>query len=103
MKTKEQYVTIKQLYHQGYNITQISRMLRINRKTVRKYLSSEVYPGYRNQNRRSQLEQHRQYLETRLNQYPLLSSIRLYQELKDRGYKGGYRMLCKFVRKIRPP
>lgn len=103
MKTKEQYVTIKQLHHQGYNITQISRTLRINRKTVRKYLRSEVYPGYRNQNRKSQLEQHRKYLETRLSQYPLLSSVRLYHELKERGYRGGYRMLCKFVGRIRQP
>lgn len=103
MKTKEEYVTIKQLYHQGYNITQIARTLKINRKTVRKYLNCEGHPGYRNQNRESQLEQHRQYLEVRLKEYPLLSSIRLYEELKERGYKAGYRMLCKFVRKIRPP
>lgn len=103
MKTKEEYVTIKQLHHQGYNITQIARTLKINRKTVRKYLNSEVYPGYRNQNRKSQLEQHRQYLEARLKEYPLLSSIRLYEELKERGYSSGYRMLCKFVRTLRPP
>jgi len=103
MKTKEEYVTIKQLYHQGYNITQIAKTLRINRKTVRKYLHCDVYPGYRNQNRKSQLEGHRQYLEARLKEYPLLSSVRLYEELKGRGYSGGYRMLCKFVRSLRPP
>lgn len=103
MKTKEEYVTIKQLHHQGYNISQIARTLKINRKTVKKYLKSERYPGYRNQNRKSQIEQHRQYLEMRLKEYPLLSSIRLYEEIKIMGYKAGYRMLCKFVRKIRPP
>jgi len=103
MKTKEEYVTIKQLYHQGYNISQIAKTLKINRKTVKKYLQSEHYPGYRNQNRKSQIEQYRQYLEMRLKEYPLLSSIRLYEEIKERGYKAGYRMLCKFVRKIRPP
>ncbi len=102
MKTKDEQVTIKQLYHQGYNITQIARTLRINRKTVRKYLTCDTYPGYRNENRKSQLEAYRQYLESRLKELPLLSSIRIYEELKERGYKGGYRMLCKFVRTIRP-
>jgi len=103
MKTKEEYVTIKQLFHQGYNISQIARTLKINRKTVKKYLNCDVYPGYRNQNRKSQLKPHRDYLEARLKEYPLLSSIRLYEELKERGYNGGYRMLCKFVRTIRLP
>lgn len=102
MKTKEEYVTIRQLYHQGYNITQIARTLLINRKTVRKYLTCDIYPGYRNENRKSQLEVYRQYLESRIKELPLLSSIRIYEELKERGYKGGYRMLCKFVRTIRP-
>lgn len=103
MKTKEEYVTIKQLHHQGYNISQIARTLKINRKTVKKYLTSDYYPGYRNQNRKSQIEEYRQYLEMRLKEYPLLSSIRLYEEIKTRGYEAGYRMLCKFVRNIRPP
>jgi len=103
MKTKEQYVTIKQLHHEGYNITQIAKTLKITRKTVRKYLECEAYPGYRNQNRKSQLEAHRTYLEARLKEYPLLSSVRLYEELKERSYKAGYRQLCKFVRRIRPP
>ena len=102
MKTKDEQVTIKQLYHQGYNITQIARTLHINPKTARKYLTCDTYPGYRNENRRSQLEAYRQYLESRLKELPLLSSIRLYEELKEHGYKGGYRMLCKFVRTIRP-
>ncbi len=103
MKTKEEYVTIKQLYHQGYNITQIARTLGINRKTVRKYLRHDRYPGYRNQHRKSQLERYRHYLESRLKTYPSLSSIRLYHELRQKGYTSGYRMLCKFVQRIRPP
>lgn len=102
MKSKEEYVSIKQLHHQGYNIAQIARALKINRKTVRRYLKNNGYCRYNTQNRKSQLEEHREYLQDRLKEYPLLSSIRLFGELKERGYTASYRMLCKYVQNLRP-
>jgi transposase len=103
MISKEEYVSIKQLHHQGYNIAQIARALKINRKTVRRHLKNDEYCRYNTRNRKSQLEKHREYLQARLKEYPLLSSIRLFGELKERGYTAGYRLLCKYVRKLRPP
>jgi len=102
MKTKEQYMTIHELFRQGYNKTQIARILKISRNTVKKYLRCDTYAGYNTEHRHSVLEKFRTYIEDRLRVFPRLSSVRLYEELIAQGYGGGYRMLCKFVRKMRP-
>jgi transposase len=41
-------------------------------------------------------------IETRLSEYPKLSAVRLFDEIKAAGYDGGYTQLKQFVRQVRP-
>jgi transposase len=43
------------------------------------------------------------YLKERLAAYPGLTAVRLWRELKERGYAGGYSVLRDCVRDLRPP
>lgn len=49
------------------------------------------------------LEPFKPYLVERVTEYPELTSIRLLQELKERGYTGGAAVVRRFVRKVRAP
>ena len=46
MISEEMCTTIKTLFEKGYNISQIARMLNIDRKTVRKKLNGTTTPKY---------------------------------------------------------
>ena len=43
------------------------------------------------------------YLRERVKAFPALTGSRLYRELKELGYKGGYTAVTDFLRDVRPP
>ena len=48
------------------------------------------------------VDAYRGIVETRLAEYPKLSAVRLFEEIKAAGYEGGYTQLKEFVRSVRP-
>lgn len=96
---------IQELKRQGLSISAIARQTGLDRKTVKKYLTSGLEaPAYTPRKPVvSAVEPHRQYLLERLTAYPGLSSRRLHREIRDMGYKGAYSSLTEYLRKIRPP
>ena len=48
------------------------------------------------------IDAYRPIIEARLQSYPLLSAVRLLEEIKAAGYVGGYTQLKVFVRQVRP-
>jgi transposase len=50
----------------------------------------------------TKLEPYQAIIVARLEAYPLLSAVRLFEEVKAAGYGGGYTQLKEFVRSVRP-
>jgi len=97
-------VMILELYRQGLTVSAIARQLDMDRKTVRRYIERGLEPptyGPRPPKPRS-TDPFLSYLSERLKTYPGLTAVRLWRELRDRGYAGGYTAVKRAVREIRP-
>ncbi len=95
---------ILELHRQGLSPSAIARQLGIDRKTVRKYIARGLEPpayGPRTPRRKS-TDAHLVYLRERLAVYPQLTAVRLWRELRDRGYGGGYDAVKRTVHALRP-
>ena len=102
MISLEESIVIEHLARQGKSARAIARELDLDRKTVKKYLAGEE-PGYhRTAPYPSRLEEHRTYVQQRLEQFPELSAERIRRELVDRGYQGSYRQVARLVQVVRP-
>jgi len=94
---------IRDLHHQGLNISQISRETGYHRNTVRKYLTAQTMPVPAPRRiRPSKLDPFKEYIQQRIRDYPL-SAARIYREIQERGFDGKYTIVKDYIRKIRPP
>ena len=104
MKKLEVLMMILDLHRQGLKDAVIAGHVRVDRKTVRKYIASGLEPpcyGPREPRART-IDQHVAYLRSRLAEYPGLTAQRLLREIAARGYTGGYSMVRDEVRALRP-
>jgi transposase len=95
---------ILELHRQGLTVSAIARQLGMDRKTVRRYVARGLEPpayGPRPRQQRS-TDPFLSYLRERLAAYPGLTAVRLWRELRERGYAGGYTAVKRTVRDIRP-
>lgn len=96
---------ILDLHRQGLSVTAIARRTGRDPKTVRKYIERGLEPpvyGPRQVGRPSKLAPYLDYLRERVASFPDLSAVRLTRELRERGYKGAYTAVKRFVAAIRP-
>ncbi len=85
------------------NISELARETGFDRKTVRHYLSLDRPPETpRTRNKPSKLDPYKPYILKRLEKYPRLSRIRLFEELQERGYEGKITILGDYLRQVRP-
>jgi transposase len=98
-------VMILDLHRQGLSVSAIARQSGIDRKTVRKYIERGLeVPVYGPRKPRpALLDAFAGYLRERVKAFPTLTGSRLYRELKELGYKGGYTAVTDFLREVRPP
>jgi transposase len=95
---------IMELHRQGLSPTAIARQLGIDRKTVRKYIALGLEPpayGPRTP-RPKATDPFLPYLRERLGAYPGLTAVRLWRELRERGFAGGYTGVKRAVQELRP-
>ena len=95
---------ILDLHRQGLSVSAIARQLGVDRKTVRKYIARGLEPpryGPR-QPRPRQLDAFTAYLRQRVTAYPVLTGSRLWREVKELGYAGGYTAVTDYLRQVRP-
>ena len=95
---------ILELHRQGLKVSAIARQLGLDRKTVRRYIERGLEPpsyGPRPPQPRS-TDPFLSYLHERLAAFPSLTAVRLWRELRERGYAGGYTAVKRTVREIRP-
>ena len=104
MVTFGEFIMILELHRQGLKVAAIARQLGVDRKTVRKYISRGLEPpayGPRPRRQKS-TDPFLPYLCERLRAFPGLTAVRLWRELRERGYAGGYTAVKRAVRDIRP-
>src|SRR4051795_4888481 len=97
-------VMILELHRQGISVSAIARQLGIDRKTVRVHIGKGLTaPGYKARPPRARLiDPFEPYLRERLSAFPTLTGRRLWRELKERGYQGGYTAITDLLREFRP-
>jgi transposase len=102
MLKTEEWLLIRDLYSQGYNISEISKQTGFDRKTVRKYLRLKTLPEpQKRSGRKSKLDPFKPYILEKLEEGPYTAS-RLYREIKEMGFDGGKTIVKDFVQKVRP-
>lgn len=97
-------VMILDLHSRGLSVTAIARQLSLDRKTVRKYIARGLEPpAYRPRPpRQHRLDPFTGYLRERIVAFPGLTGSRLWREIRERGYQGGYTAVTDFLREVRP-
>ncbi|WP_075202042.1 MULTISPECIES: helix-turn-helix domain-containing protein [Serratia] len=100
MLTLESIVEIAVLLRQGMSIRAIARHLRCSRQTVRRYISTASSSRYSNRAPRpGKLDPLKAYILERVQAarpHWIPVSV-LLQEIRERGYAGGYSMLTAFL------
>src|SRR6266536_1935866 len=95
---------ILDLHRQGLTVSAIARELGVDRKTVRRCIARGLEPpvyGPRKPRKRL-IDAFVPYLRERVTAYPGLTGRRLWRELGERGYQGGYTAVTDELRDIRP-
>jgi transposase len=102
-RTRARHAQIHAALARGLTITEVSRTLRLERKTVRRYATAATADELIGGARLTQpglLGPHQAYLRQRWDE-GIRSTERLHQELSDRGYRGSLRTLRRLTAQLR--
>ena len=111
MHGREQRVLLRHYLEQGLSKAEVAARLGISRRTVYYWVNSgqldrelddEPVRYKRRPAVARKVDAFRGVIETRLSEYPKLSAVRLFDEIRAAGYDGGYTQLKQFVRQVRP-
>ena len=89
MLEEEGWYIIRSMKEQGVSISEIAKRLGISRTTVRRYLKSGKVLQYQREPAGSMIEQHN------------LTAVRIYEELRKKGFKGSYSLVKQYSRPMR--
>ena len=85
---------------QGLSISEISRGLGISRTTVRRYLKSGKLLQYHRDPAGSMIEPFLPLVREMIDQHNL-SAVRIYEELRKKGFQGSYSLVKQYSRPMR--
>ena len=104
MITAEMRVQMRRLVLvEGMKIETVARRFGVHHSVVRRSLRDPSSPASKPAARPSNLEAWKPYIVQRLTDLPLLTSVRLFEELQTRGYKGSEKHLRRYVAQVREP
>jgi transposase len=103
--TLGELVMILDLARQGLSVSAIARRTGRDRKTIRIYIARGLEPpAYKpREPTPSPLGPFEAFLRERVGRFPDLTGRRLWREVRDLGFAGGYSTVTDFLRTIRPP
>jgi transposase len=93
---------IRDMHNRGLSISEIARQTGHDRKTVRKVLKGPLIPEQKERKRKKRkIDPYVPYLLGRIER-GVLNARKLYQEIRQQGYKGGETQVRSFVQQHRP-
>ena len=92
MLTLEDFMNVRDLKQQGWSVSAIAAQLNLDRKTVRRYLLDQVHPYKRENPAACKVDAYRSFLRERWEQ-GVHNARKLLDEIRERGYGGGYSQL----------
>jgi transposase len=103
----EPRVLIKHYLEQGFTKTAIAERVGVSRRTIHYWLASgqldrPITGPVRYPPRPTKLDPYKAIIRERLETYPELTAVRLFEEVKAAGYPGSLTQLKVFVRRVRP-
>jgi transposase len=103
--TLGELVMILDLARQGLTVSAIARRTGRDRKTIRTYIARGLEPpAYKpREPTPSPLGPFEAFLRERVSRFPDLTGRRLWREVRDLGFAGGYSTVTDFLRTVRPP
>ncbi len=97
-----EFFVIKDMKRRGMTITQISKELGRDRKTIRKWLKESETKNYKRKSlKKGLLDPYKNYIGQRM-QEGCINAMVLFDEIKAQGYSGGVTTLRLFMKPIRP-
>lgn len=103
MITPEMRAEMRRLVlREHWKIETVARRFRVHHSVVRRAVR-ETLPSHPLAARPSGLDPYKPYIIERITTYPELTALRLYDELREKGYQRGIVTLRRFVAKIREP
>lgn len=98
-RRQEQYREIRKLRNKGCSLREISRIMNLSRKTVRKYSRAQTCPTHAGQTARETIiSPHIDFIHQRLAEGEK-NKTRLWSDLCDNGFRGSGRTLSRWIRK----
>jgi transposase len=111
MYGREKRVLLREYLDQGMSKSALAVKLGINRRSIYRWIEADqldrdldgadVHYRARPPMARK-IDPYRAIIEHRLEEFPKLSSVRLFEEVRAAGYVGGYTQLKEYVRSVRP-
>ena len=109
---REKRVLLRHYLEQGMNKAVIARDLGVSRRTVYHWIETGQLDRELDEERvgygprclmPSKLDPYKPLIDTRLKEYPKLTAVRLFKEVRAAGYHpGSYNQVKRYVRKVRP-
>ncbi len=103
----EPRVLVKHYLEQGLTKAAIAERVGVSRRTIHYWLASGEFDRpigrpVRYPARPTKLDRYKAIIRERLETYPELSAVRLFEEVRAAGYPGSLTQLKVFVRRVRP-
>ena len=109
MNDREPRVLLRHYLEQGLSKTAIAERIGISRRCIYKWIAQGDLDrdldraSVRYRPRPTQLDPYHPLIRERLETYPELTAVRLFEEVRAAGYPGSLTQLKVFVRHVRPP
>ena len=110
MYGEEKRAEFRYLLEEGLSLSAIGRRLGVSRRTAIRWAAAERAGTEGSEVARygpraavgSLLDPFEELVEVRLMAYPELSAVRVFEEVRAAGYGGGYDVVRRYVREVRP-
>lgn len=108
---REKRVLLRHYLERGMNKAAIARDLGISRRTVYHWIATGQLDRDVDEQRvaygprralASKLDPYKSVIDARLEEYPKLTAVRLFKEVRAAGYPGSYDQVKRYVRRVRP-
>ena len=111
MYGREKRVLLREYLERGLTKTALAKKLGISRRTIHHWiqtgqldrdLDDEAVRYKRRPPVKRKIDEYRGIIHSRLEEFPRLSAVRIFEELRKAGYEGGYTQVKEYVRSARP-